>query len=483
LDTDITFTNSEIDFETIELKDKNGNTAFVQGKIYHENLRKSVVDLTVSTENFEFLNTTQIDNKLFHGNVNVKGNVSVFGPIDNIEIFGTVNAVNSSNLVVSPLSLEEDLLADDFIIYSGDPRKISSDSLQLEVKNQKPLFPFDIEVKVIVEEDSKFTMIMNPTTNDKITCTGTSNLTLKLNKNGEMELFGTYTVSKGVYLFSYGIISKEFTIQPGSTVRFNGDPLQGTLDVNAIYVANTTVYDLIKFESELSDAQRSEAQRKRPINVVLNLTKSIQKPEINLNITTKEDELTSSISDILKSKLNQLREDPNELNNQVFGLLLFDNFILAKNAETDLAKTGTDLAISSLSGLVAQQLNKLTEGLIEGFELNFDVNSYSSDFLSRGQEGVITEFGVGVKKSLLEDRLTLSAGTNINLESDARKIDFSTIVGDFVLSYNLYLDGSLRFKAYRKSSFDRLSAEGNSARNGVGVFVRKEFGEIEENKN
>ncbi len=484
LDTDISFSDTKIDFGTIELTDKNGNSAFVSGKISHKNLKQSVVDLNVKTDNFEFLNTTENENELFYGNVNISGNISINGPIDNIEIYGTATAVNSSGLNVSPLSLEDDLFADDFIIYSGDPRKIPSDSLRLDAKNPGSALPFDVEIKITVEEDSEFSMILNPITGDKLTCNGTSNLTLKLKKNGEMELYGTYTVSKGSYTFSYSLITKEFTIQPGSTVRFNGDPFKGVLDVNAVYVANTAVYDLIKFESELTtDAQKSEAQRKRDINVVLNLTKSIEKPEIQLDITTSEDEFSSSIIDILKPKLDQLREEPDELNNQVFGLLLFDNFILAKNAETDLAKTGTDIAISSISGLVTQQLNKLADGLIEGFEVNFDVNSYSSDFLSKGQEGVATEFGFGIKKNLFDDRLSLSAGTNINLESDSRKIDFGTIVGDFILGYKINKDGSFKFNAYRKSSFDRFSGEGNSAKNGVGLFVRKEFGEIKKNKN
>lgn len=483
LDTDISFSNREIDFGTVELMDKNKNSAFVTGKINHKNLRGSIVDLKVNTDQFEFLNTTEIENSLFYGNVNVKGNVSVYGPIDNIEIDGSVSAVNSSKLKVSPLSLEEDLITDNFIIYSGDPRQIPSDSLQLEAISPKIAIPFDVEIQVIVEEDSEFSMILDPITGDKITGNGTANLTLKLKKNGEMELYGTYIVSKGFYTFSYGLISKEFTIQPGSTVSFNGDPLKGNLNVDAIYVANTAVYDLIKLESTLDDAQKTEAQRKRNINVVLNLTKSIEKPEINLDITTDKDELSSSISDILISKLNQLREQPDELNNQVFGLLLFDNFILAKNAETDLAQTGTDLFIRSLSGLVGQQLNKLADGLIEGFEVNFDFNSYSSDFLSKGQEGVVTELGVGVKKSLFDDRLTLSVGTNINLESSANELGFGSIVGDFILGYKLNKDGSYRFTAYRKSSFDRLSAEGNSAKNGIGLFVRKEFGEIKKNKN
>ena len=482
IDTDIIFSDTKIDFGTVELKDKNNNSAFVSGKIDHRNLRNSVVDLKVNTDNFEFLNTTENENELFYGNVNVKANVSVAGPIDDIELSGSVQTVNSSNFTISPLALEEGLLGDDFIIYGGDPRKTPSDSVQLDIDSPKFVLPFDVDLNISVEKDTKFSMIMDPITGDKIECNGNANLILKLNKNAEMKLFGNYTVTEGVYTFSYGIVNRDFVIKPESTVTFSGDPLEGALNVDAIYVANTSIFDFIKFESNLTNIQRTESQRKRDINIVLNLADKIVKPKIKLDIQPKEDELNTSVTDIFDSKLRQLREQPDELNKQVFGLLLFGNFILAQNADIDIAKTGTDIAISSVSDLIAQQLNKLADGQIAGFEVNFDVNSYSSEFLSKGQEGVITEFGFGVKKNLFDDRLTISVGTNINLESSSKDVDFNTIVGDFVLDYKILKDGSFRFKGYRKSTSDRLSGEGNSAKNGAGIYIRREFGEIKRYK-
>lgn len=481
LDTDISFTDREIDFGTVELKDKNNNSAFVKGKINHRNLRSSVIDLKVNTDNFEFLNTTENENELFHGNVNVSGNVSVFGPIDDIVIDGSVSAINDSKLIVSPLSIEEKFSADNFIIYSGDPRIIPFDSLTIEEKKPSLALPFDIDLKVNVQKDSEFSLIMDPITGDKLTCYGQSNLNLKLSKEGKMELFGIYTVSKGLYTFSWGPLTKEFNIQPGSTVNLNGDPLDGILDVDAVYVANTSVYDLLQLESGLKDAQISEAQRKRDINVILSLTNSIQKPEISLDITSDENDL-SSITDILNNKLAQLRTQPSELNNQVFGLLLFGNFILAKNAETDLAKTTTDLAISSLSSLVSTQLNKLADGLIEGFEVNLDFDAYSSDFLSLGDEGLITEFGFGVKKTLFDNRLTISAETNVNLESSTKASDFNTIAGNFILEYKLNKNGNYIFKAFRKSIANRLGIDETTSKNGASIFIRNEFGEIKKKK-
>ena len=160
------------------------------------------------------------------------------------------------------------------------------------------------------------------------------------------------------------------------------------------------------------------------------------------------------------------------MNNQVFGLLLFDSFISSSSSETDLTQSGANIAINSLSGLVTNQLNKLANGLVKGVELNFDVNSYSSDLLSTGDAGLITELGVGVSKSLFNDRLTLSAGTNIDIESNSSEALFNNLAGDFVISYKITEDGRYNFKVLDE----------NASKNGVGFNARKEFGSIKKNK-
>jgi hypothetical protein len=339
-------------------------------------------------------------------------------------------------------------------------------------------------MKLTVEEDSEFEMVMDPITGDNITGRGVSNLVFNLKKTGEIELYGTYTVTSGKYLFSYGLISKEFDIKEGGRVIFNGDPLEGTLDVTAVYRTNTAVYDLLTQELESQDgAEAADAKRKRNIDVVLNLANSISQPEIKMDILYEPSTLSgnSTVSDMVVAKLDRLRNNPNELNNQVFGLLLFDSFISSSGSETDLAQSGTNFAINSLSGLVTNQLNKLANGLVKGVELNFDVNSYSSDLLSTGDAGLITELGVGVSKSLFDDRLTLTAGTNVDLESNSTEALFNNLAGDFVISYKLTEDGRYNLKVFRKSNYDAILDE-NASKNGVGFNARKEFGSIKRNK-
>lgn|GEM_PF-7073297 len=483
-DGEIALSDRRIDLAPMDIYDDDDNVAILSGGINHNHLEEFFFDLQLKTNKFKFLNTTATENPVFYGKVTIAGEIQVQGPTDAVSIDGTARAIDNSTLSLSPFTSDEVDLGNDFIIY-GDPRKLSLDSLeqgQLETKNT---IPFDVDVKLSVAEDSKFEMIMNPDTGDKITGQGNANLIFNLKRSGDIELYGTYIVTSGDYLFTFGAINKVFDITPGSTVIFNGDPLKGILDVKAVYKTSAAVYDLIALEIDdgFDDSKEAEARRKRDINVVLDITKEIVNPEIKMDITTPSQDLDNSsdlsdISNILDSKLQELRADPDELNRQVFGLMLFDNFMLASNSTTDLAETSTDLAIRSLSGLVTRELNTLANDLIKGVELDINVNSYSSDVISSGEGGLVTEVGVGIKKNLFDDRLSIKIGSNVDLETTSSEAAvFNNIAGDFVVEYKIEKDGTLVARGFRKSNFDRIADE-NAFKNGVSIFIRKKFGTI-----
>jgi hypothetical protein len=485
LDQTVSIDEEAILFGDMVILDEKNNVANLTGQILHSNMSEIYLDFNIDTDEFLFLNTTAVENSLFYGDVTVQANISIQGLVEDILIDGTATVINNSKLSISPFSVDQLGYETDFIIYA-DPRKISLDSLNAKANRSGNTLPFDLDLELTVAEDSEFEMVMDPITGDNITGKGNANLIFNLRKSGEIELYGTYTVTEGKYLFTYGPIAKEFDIQEGGKVIFNGDPLDGTLDVIAKYQSNTAVYDLLIQEIGVDAADNviADTKRKRDIDVILNLSNSISKPEIKMDIIYNPSDIgeNTEVSDMIDKKLQQLRSDPNELNNQVFGLLLFDNFILASNADADLAQTTANLAINSLSSLVTNQLNKLASGLIKGVELNFDVNSYSSDFTSTGQEGLVTELGVGVSKRLFNDRLTLSAGTNVDLESNATAALFNNLAGDFIIAYKLTEDGKYNIKVFRKSNYDTIASE-NSSKNGVGFNVRTEFGSIKKKGN
>jgi hypothetical protein len=130
------------------------------------------------------------------------------------------------------------------------------------------------------------------------------------------------------------------------------------------------------------------------------------KPSISFNIVLPEgnNSVSTEIINTTQAKLTQLRQQPDELNKQVFALLLLNRFI-GENpfASESGGTTVSSLARESASKILSQQLNNLAGDLISGVELNFDLVS-SQDYTT-GQLENKTDLNVGISKKLLNDRL------------------------------------------------------------------------------
>jgi hypothetical protein len=144
-------------------------------------------------------------------------------------------------------------------------------------------------------------------------------------------------------------------------------------------------------------------KQKNSFETELKMKGELMKPSISFNIVLPEG--NNSVSEIInttQAKLTQLRQQPDELNKQVFALLLLNRFI-GENpfASESGGTTVSSLARESASKILSQQLNNLAGDLISGVELNFDLVS-SQDYTT-GQLENKTDLNVGISKKLLND--------------------------------------------------------------------------------
>ena len=71
-------------------------------------------------------------------------------------------------------------------------------------------------------------------------------------------------------------------------------------------------------------------------------------------------------------------------------------------------------AMQSVSRLLSEQLNALASNLIQGVDVNFDLAT-TQDYTT-GSEQNRTDLNVGISKRLLSDRLTVSVGSDFELQ-------------------------------------------------------------------
>jgi len=140
--------------------------------------------------------------------------------------------------------------------------------------------------------------------------------------------------------------------------------------------------------------------------------------------------------------------------------------------------TVESFARASVSKIFTEQLNRLASDLVKGVNLNFDV--VSQDDYSTGNRQTQTDLNVALSKSLLNDRLTVTVGSNFELEgAQNTNRQTSNIAGNVALDYKISKDGRYLLRAYRKNDYQGI-IEGYVIETGVGFIVSVDYNHFKE---
>jgi hypothetical protein len=462
-----------IELGQLQVRDQAGALATLSGQIQHEHFEQWRFQLQASAKQFQFLNTTARDNPLFYGRLLLDTDVRISGtpslPIITID----ARTLPRTRLTAQALSSEAAVVQEDYIFY-GPPSAIDAgDTLGAMAR---PAYRANTEgiqltLNLEVSPDAVFEAIIDPETGDKLTSRGRGNLTVKIDPAGNLSTTGTYTITEGSYALNYqNIVQRTFTIRPGGRIELLGDPLDSRFDITAVYTSRTTPYLLIARQVELSPLMQ---KRRGDARVLLQLKGELAKPEITFDLEIPPTG-NAELDEALSRKLAQLRDQPNDLNMQVFGLIFFNSFIIEDKRPASLASTGENLVLSSVSNLISQQLNALAQRYLRGVELTVGLDSYRAEMA--GRDATVAEVDVQLSKRLFDDRLSIQVGGNLDVAgSRSSEEDLSNLAGDFLLEYQLTEDGRYRLRVFSRSHFDMLN-QNNNYRTGIGLMYKKSYG-------
>jgi hypothetical protein len=204
------------------------------------------------------------------------------------------------------------------------------------------------------------------------------------------------------------------------------------------------------------------------------------KPRITFDIVLPDSSYTVSpeVISTVNTRLDQIRQDTNEMNKQVLGVLVLGHFIGDNPLQSQGGSTGIEGTIrNSVSSLLSDQLNKLAGNLIGGVQLSFDLTS-GADYSSGVQQNR-TDLNVGLSKKFLNDRVTVTVGNNFNLEGQNQPGQKTTdIAGNVSVNYLLTKDGRYMIRAYRRDQF--IVIEGQVVETGVGFTLTYDYNHFSE---
>jgi len=268
------------------------------------------------------------------------------------------------------------------------------------------------------------------------------------------------------------VIKRKFEIDPGGTIIWNGDLLDAEISINAIYSVRASPIDLIADQmSGMSETDRNKYKQLYPFLVFLKLRGEILHPEISFEIQLPPGD-KGILGGAVNAKLNMLNEDPSALNKQVFALLVLGRFVQENPLQTESGGASSTVR-TTVGKFLSAQLNKWSSKVKSGVELNFDIQSY--DDYQTGQAQGRTQVEIGLKKQLLNERLTVQVGGTVDVEGEkAKQNSASDITGDVTVEYKLTEDGRYRLKAFRQNQYEG-AIEGQLVETGAGILYVRDF--------
>ena len=477
-------------FDKFTIKDSANNPFTIDGLAGTTNFTNYNFDLSIRAKNFRAINTTKRQNSMYYGQLYFSTNMNIKGTETAPVVDGNLTVEESTNLAVVLPQAEPGVVDRKGVIEFVDMDAPGSDSLfQAALArydssfNRSNLVGFDVSVNIHVVKQANFNMVIDEANGDFVNLQGEALLNGGIDPSGKVTLTGTYELEKGGYELSFNFLRRRFDIQKGSKITWTGEPTTANMDVTAVYVANTSAIDLV--QNQLNDNTKGYYQQKLPFQVLLKLQGELMKPVLTFDIqlpTENNARVSNEVLTTVNTRLDQVRQEPSELNKQVFALLLLNRFVSENPFESSGGGGGFSAgsyARQSVSKIMTEQLNKLASDLISGVDITFDVNS-AEDYTT-GERRDRTDFNVQLSKRLLNDRLKVSVGSNYELEGPqpANNQGGSNVIGNITVDYNLTQDGRYMIRGYRKNDFDAV-IEGIVVETGLKFIISVDYNKFRE---
>jgi len=458
-DDTIVFDKEGIKFNNISIRDPRGNTATLNGAVYHSNLQTFSPDLTINitSRNFLVLNTQAKDNPLFYGTVYASGVTRIKSTPSTLSFDISAKTGENSRFYI-PLSNNLSVSDNSFISFI-DSTKNNKGSAITNVLDHIPPPPkqvgMDINMDLDVTPDAQVQIIFDSKVGDKITGSGSGMLNITLNPKGEFKISGDYVIDNGEYLFTAGnLLNKKFSVESGGKIMFNGDIDNAEIELKAIYKnLETSLYPVIPDENYQNKRVRVEPQ--------LNLSGKLFNPIVKFDIyLPNSDEETRTL---LKNAITS----EEELNRQFLYLLIMNSFYYVNTASS----TGTSAMAVTTTEMISTQLSNWISQISKDFDLGF---VYRPGTGTKESEINPQELQVALSTQLLNDKVILNGNLDVMGTSGTASSNTGQIMGDF--DAEIKLTEKLRLKVFNRVN-DIYTGLGPYTQ-GIGILFTRDFNKL-----
>ncbi len=438
------------------IEDKEGGWASAEATIDLKRLGNITYDASIEPHNLIAIDLPKETKTPFYGKVYLgDGGVRLSGGGGETTISGGINTGGGSVFSI-PLKGNNDFAGADFVTFVEFDQESNNltngTSAEVSKRENSAASNLTIDMMLGVDTNTLLRLIIDPETENVIEARGNANLgvTLDARKN-DFAIRGDYQITEGVYNFNFqNIITKNFDINPGSYIRWNGSPLDANIDVAATYKLKTSLAPLLGTESTASRAST-------PVECIVKLTGSLAKVDVSfdINVPTANTEYQTILSSYFSSQ--------EMMATQFVYLLALGNFY----SDSSTGQTTTAGVAGTAIGLdfLASQVSRLVSNDTYKFNLKY-----------KSIDDTSSSYSIDFQTEIIDDRLSIELEANVDTGDYFETIgnNNNQISGGGSITLRLDPSGSVYLKGFSRT-IDRFDENQGLQENGLGLYFQRSF--------
>lgn len=434
-------------FNNLELRDtKFASKGILKGTLSHVNLSKWSMDLDIGTSNLLVLDTEETEESLYYGRGFMGGTADIYGPTEQLTISMTAETKPGTVFKI-PLNDTESFGDNTFIHIVSKEEKAAKD------KNKEFIIDdiegLELQFDVDITEDADLEIIIDKNTGHSLKGNGRGGILVEINTNGKFKMYGDFSVFEGYYNFAYGgLVQKQFVVQPGGSINWEGDPLKAQIDMLAVYETQANPSPLLD----------NPINRSIPVELNIALTGDLEQPKPEFNFEFP------NVNSAIKSELQYRLDSPDDKQNQALYLISTGAFSRGLNE-------------LNFSGTIAERLNGIINGIFSNgdgklnFGVNYEAGQNRPDYQTNDRVGLTLQ-------TKISDRVLINGKASVPIGgADAAN---TVVAGDVQIDFLLNEDGTLVAKVFNRESSIRNFGEEIGYTQGVGLSYNVDFDSFKE---
>jgi hypothetical protein len=431
-------------FDNVPVRDAYNGKGFVNGMVTHKRLRDWGVDLRIQANNMIGLNTTSKDNSLFYGKAFATGNIAIKGKADHVIAIGI--DVTTDSLTDMALSLDgaTTVVENNFVTFvSRNKEKTIAPVADAAISKSN----LAVNLKINATPNAKVKVLLDPSIGGNIKGRGGGIMEMNLDENGKFSIFGKYTLASGDFNLAYAdILTRTFKLENGSSLAWNGNLMEGIMDVRAMQTAKVS--------------NPGSPNNTISVNNSIKLSGNILHPDFSFTFTLPDvdDEYTRTTVYNLVDTSNR-----EEMIKQMASILFLGRFASAENS---IGSSLINNSIShSISELVSFQINRMVSEIFSNADVHIIYQPSGNDGENRGQ------YSTEIKGSLFKNKLIIT--TNLGVIESNKNNEDNQFLREVLAE--VILNGSLKIKGFNLSNQQDLLLYNARYSQGVGLSYSKDF--------